>query len=197
MTATPAHTGEYEVPYGIIWPAQSMDKTFDSSWVILYNSHYGIDSSFFHSKPAFFAGHYNNTGYNNIAFDIDKKFINLENSFKKQFNTLSEYYHDIDYESAKKTFAQSCSVLLELRPEVFSLELTSEKSIFYTIKKDSYTFFIQHFLNVIDEDEDEMIMSAFNGAEKLPSFAGTLKNVFIELNNIGFKNEIINASVFA
>lgn len=42
-----------------------------------------------------------------------------------------------------------------------------------------------------------MIMSAFNRAEKLPSFAGTLKNVFIELNNIVFKDEIINVSVFA
>lgn len=56
MPATPAYTGEYEVPYGIIWPAQFTDKTYDSSGAILYNSHYGIDSSFFIVNQRFLQG---------------------------------------------------------------------------------------------------------------------------------------------
>ena len=64
------------------------------------------------------------------------------------------------------------------------MELTHEQSAFFTIKKNDYTFFIQHFLNEIDEDDDEAILTVFKGNEKLPSYAGSLLKTISELNSV-------------
>jgi hypothetical protein len=64
------------------------------------------------------------------------------------------------------------------------MELTHEQSAFFTIKKSDYTFFIQHFLNEIDEDDDEAILTVFKGNEKLPSYAGSLSKTISELNSV-------------
>jgi hypothetical protein len=58
------------------------------------------------------------------------------------------------------------------------MELTHEQSAFFTIKKNDYTFFIQHFLNEIDEDDDEAILTVFKGNEKLPSYVVACQKLF-------------------
>ena len=72
------------------------------------------------------------------------------------------------------------------------MELTHEQSAFFTIKKSDYTFFIQHFLYEIDEDDDEAILTAFKGNEKLPSYAGSLSQTISELSSILEPDSLFN-----
>ena len=103
---------------------------------------------------------------------IDKQFVQIESAFKNQFDKLANYYDGIDINFAKQKLALSLSLILELCPDVLTVELTPEKSIFYTLKKDDFTFFFQHFIEV-NEDDDEAILTGFKGKSKLPSYAGS------------------------
>ncbi len=104
----------------------------------------------------------------------DKKFIELEDSFNKQLDNIKEFWNDVNLNNAKRQFAKSSSELLQLRPLAFSMELTSEKSVFYVFSKKNYLFFIQHFLDIEDPADDEMIITIYKDNAKLPSYAGSL-----------------------
>lgn len=75
--------------------------------------------------------------------------------------------------------------MLKFKPDAFSIELTHENEIFYTIKKGEYTFFVSNFLNKEDRDkEDEAAISIFKNKKQLPSLFSSLDNVFNHLNEI-------------
>jgi len=114
----------------------------------------------------------------------DNKYINFKKAFKVQFEKLAEYFADLDFVSVDEKLSSSLSSILASNPDVISMELTYEQSAFYTIKKNEYTFFIQHFLNEIDEDDDEAILTMFKGNQKQPSYAGSLSQTISELNSV-------------
>lgn len=116
--------------------------------------------------------------------NTDKDYIKFETLFIKQFEKLSEYYKDVDFEDIMVEFSLSLSEILKLNPDVITMELTAEKSVYYTFLKDDYSIFIQHYLNISDTEDDEAILTAFKGDLKLPSFAGNLDETLIELKEI-------------
>ena len=120
------------------------------------------------------------TGINNS----DKDYIKFETQFIKQFEKLSEFFKDVTFEEIKEEFSMSLSEILKLKPEILTMELTSERSVYYTFIKNDYSVFIQHYLNVLDPDDDEAILTAFKNDSKLPSFAGSLDETLDELRDI-------------
>jgi hypothetical protein len=139
---------------------------------------------FFHSNQFGSKSPYEGTLSDISISDSDKKFINFKKAFKAQFDSLSEYFSDVNFNVANEKLSLSLSSLLASNPDVISMELTHEQSAFFTIKKSDYTFFIQHFLNEIDEDDDEAILTVFKGNEKLPSYAGSLSQTISELISV-------------
>jgi hypothetical protein len=139
---------------------------------------------FFHSNQFGSKSPYEGTLSDISNSNSDKKFINLKKAFKTQFETLSEYFADVNFNVANEKLSLSLGGLLASNPDVISMELTHEQSAFFTIKKSDYTFFIQHFLNDIDEDDDEAILTVFKGNEKLPSYAGSLSQTISELFSV-------------
>lgn len=128
----------------------------------------------------------NENAFEGTKLDInncDKKFINLKKAFKVQFESLKEFYHDLDFNDADMKSTQSLGSLLEMNPDIISMELTHDQSIFYTFKKFDYTFFIQHFIYDIELDEDEATLTIFKGDLKQPSFGGSLSETIFEIKN--------------
>ena len=72
--------------------------------------------------------------------------------------------------------------LLLFKPDIISEELVEKYCIFYTIRKDDFTFFLTYYLEEIGEGDDEAIVTIFKNKEKLPSYAGSLKQAIIEIN---------------
>jgi hypothetical protein len=116
----------------------------------------------------------------------DKDFIKFESQFIKQYQKLSEYYTEGNFEKYKQKFSVSLSEILKFKPDVLTMELTTEGSVYYTFIKNDYSIFIQHYLDIIDLEDDEAILTAFNNDTKLPSFAGSLDETLIELKDIIF-----------
>ena len=79
---------------------------------------------------------------------------------------------------------KSINDLLRIDPDVITLELTYEGSIFFTIKKGNYTVFIQHFIDPhsLEDGDDEAFLTIFDGKEKLPSFSGQINDVIFQLH---------------
>jgi hypothetical protein len=144
-----------------------------------------------YSAEAFHIFHSNQFGskkqYEGTVIDnsnADKEFIKFKKLFKAQYETLAEYFAAVNFIAADEKLSLSLNSILSTNPDVISMELTHEQSAFFTIKKNDYTFFIQHFLNEIDEDDDEAILTVFKGNEKLPSYAGSLSKTISELNSV-------------
>lgn len=124
------------------------------------------------------------TGGNLRLLISNKKFINYQLKFQEQFNRLKQYFDGMGIVEAKLKFSSSLSPILYLNPDSLSMELTYEKSIFYTIKKGIYTIFIQHNLDIENEEDDEAILSIFKNDEKLPSCAGGLATIMQEASSV-------------
>jgi len=113
----------------------------------------------------------------------DKDYIRFEKLFVSQFEN-SEYFNNADLNKALEGFSNSISELLKLNPDVLTMELTSEKSVYYTFIKNDFTIFIQHYLDILDFDDDEAILTVFKGDSKLPSFGGNLYEALNELKDV-------------
>ncbi len=134
---------------------------------------------------------FENSGAGQIISKTNKQYINFQTSFDKQSYKLKEFWDAVDYAQVKKKFSKSSSILLELNPDVFSMELTTEGSVFYVFRKIDYSFFIQHFLDVHDIDDDEMIITMYRSNIKLPSYAGTLNSALAQIKNVLFNGALI------
>jgi hypothetical protein len=56
-------------------------------------------------------------------------------------------------------------------------------------------FFLQFFLGEIEPDEDELLLSIYDGDEKLPSFAGNMENTLGAVRELVFPNSIIKFGI--
>jgi hypothetical protein len=138
-----------------------------------------LNSGSFMCKSAF-----NMRGETRKMSSSDKDFIKFESLLINQYKNLSEYYKGTSLEEIKKEFSVSLSELLKFKPDVLTMELTSEKSVYYTFIKKDYSIFIQHYLDIKDPDDDVAILTAFKANTKLPSFAGNLDETLSELKDI-------------
>jgi len=181
MPTPAAHINEFNTHQQIVWSLKENNIGSGSTGLLLDNfSKEGV--VFFHSMQPGFNENYFGTFNSVLISNSDRKFINFKKSFKKQFESMSVYFSGLTFEEANEKLSFSLGSLLNTNPDVISMELTHEKSIFYTVKKKDYTFFIQHFLNEIGEEEDETILTIFKGDNKLPSYAGSLLQTISELN---------------
>lgn len=138
---------------------------------------------FFHSKYIIYKYTNYQTTVNIEKNSTVKQVIKYKDIFLSELNRLSHYYADIDKKRANNFLSKSLNFLLDLNPDQFTLELTTDKSIFYTFKKDDFTFFISHFLDVLDEDDDEIAYALFKNNTKEPSYAGDFETFQSEFRN--------------
>ncbi len=118
------------------------------------------------------------TVFNYEQFNNNKKFLKLQSNLKKQIEAKKEFYRNISSNSIESEFALCTNDLFEIKPDLISVELTTEQSLFYTIKKNSFTLFFQHFLFENNfNDVEESLLSVFNNDSKLPSIEGDRSTV--------------------
>lgn len=103
----------------------------------------------------------------------NKLFIKLSNVIKAQYELYTDYYVDIHLDEIMNISAPILSELILLNPDAFSLELTNEESIFYTFKKDDYSFYFQHYFET-EADGFNASMVSFKGDKKLESTSGNI-----------------------
>lgn len=119
-----------------------------------------------------------NTIFNYEQFNDNKKYLKLKSKIQKQIESKKKFYKGLSTEFIEKEFAACTNELFEIQPDLISVELTSEQSLFYTLKKNSFTLFFQYFIseNKYNQSE-EALLSIFNNDNKLPSKEGDRNTV--------------------
>lgn len=119
---------------------------------------------------------YQEVQQNTIGYIEDKYFIRIIKSFHDEWSEKEEYFEGLTLFRAKELIVQSLQFLLYCEPEVISLQLTSDGSAFYTLKKNGITIYFEHYLINHFDENDEVIITARKGDMTEFSFAGDFSN---------------------
>ena|GEM_PF-4493779 len=116
--------------------------------------------------------------------DTVRPFIKLERSFNQQMLRLGGDFSGQSSYVLHEKMKMSAELLLHCSPDAISLELTDEGSIFYTVRKNHFSLYLDHYLAGEIEGKDEAIVSVFRNNDKILDFAGTLDETLIQLNKV-------------
>lgn len=116
----------------------------------------------------------------------------IEISVRNQFKNIEEINQKYSINEIIRKVRSVTADLLCLRPESIKVFLTSDETLFFTIKMYGFTFFISIFLDfeVIDE---EASLVCYKGDVKLPSTAGRINLVIDKIKQLcGFIQRPVN-----
>ncbi len=117
-----------------------------------------------------------------IQLPNSKKFVRYVQKFIKEFSEAKDNLQNITLEDAKQKLEESLSELIVFNFDAFSLEVTSDATIFYSLKKDNLSFYIDHYLD-LNEESEEMILTIFEGDEVVTNIAGSIPEIIHSLDN--------------
>lgn len=126
-------------------------------------------------------------------FKSTRQFIKLEQSFLKQLNDNVELFKDQSRFSLQEKMKISAEAILDCMPDKISLQLTEERSIFYTIIKDDLKIYFQHFLFEEFDECDEAIISIFIGNDNVLNYAGEFSEVINEYSRFMMTSKILKS----
>ncbi len=131
-----------------------------------------------YSSRQVFSGEWRNTPIDNTTRD----FIKLEQSFFTQMKQHEAFFDGQNQYALHEKMKLSSELLLYSSPDAISLQLTEEGSIFYTVRKNEFYIYLQHYLIDEFDETDEAIVSIYNRNEKLLDYGGTLEESIRQLN---------------
>lgn len=120
----------------------------------------------------------------NTPLDDIKSFIKLEQSFLNQLEEMRDVYSNQSKYQLQEKMKLSADALLSSFPDKISLELTHEGSIFYTVLKNDFKIYFQHFLVDEFDETEEAIVSVFKEDLNILNFAGTLDETIAQLGKM-------------
>lgn len=107
----------------------------------------------------------------------ESKSDEIKYSFKEKFELMSPYFNGLSLDEATARMENSLNQIASLKPDDIILELAFDGTIFYKVWKNDFLFFYNHLIiDSEDENDDEVVLTIFKGEEKLPSYAGSLKD---------------------
>jgi hypothetical protein len=134
-------------------------------------------------------------GYTPVS-EITRRFIKLDKSFRRQLSEQQHLFVDCSEYLLHERMKISSELLLSCVPDAISLEITDDKSIFYTWKKNDITIYLDHYLIDEFDGKDEAIVSIYKGDNKIADLAGSLDEVILCVNK-ALVSESIGFMAFA
>jgi hypothetical protein len=115
-----------------------------------------------------------------LSSKTNKQYIKCTDQFRRQ---CASFFPNLNPEQLLEVLQLSLGPILKMKFDSITLEITSEQSVYYTLKKDEFTFFFQHFL-LAESDEDEAMLTYFKYNVNHDSYAGDLESTLRELYNL-------------
>ncbi len=135
--------------------------------------------------------HLTETGTNFRTSESSRRLIHAEKRFLSQLSDYSSLIERVRISTLLESMRKSLSALISINPTQFDLEVTSEDSIYYTAKINSYTIYLQHYLVLEIGDEDEIVFSVFENKKNIFNYAGKLNQSFARLSDFFTKDNIL------
>lgn len=168
-----------KAPQENVWLYNYHDTCSYSTGSTLFNI-CELKESFFNSKVGEELCNPSLTNIGTHHNETNKMFIKLNKILSEQFINISEYYNNISLSEIKSISSTIINKLISLSPDALSLELTNEESIFYTFKRDAYSFYIQHYFETEDDGFNATLVT-FKGDNKIDSINGDINNILASI----------------
>lgn len=78
----------------------------------------------------------------------------------------------------KSKIENSLSVVSELKADAYSAELTTDETLFMSIKKGESTYYIEQYLDAAADDTDDFVLTIFQGKQVITNRSGSLSDIF-------------------
>jgi hypothetical protein len=113
------------------------------------------------------------SGASSSRLNTDQQFIELCRNFEVSLRN-SHLFENNNVFQLKERMKYCADALLNYEPDTITLQVTSEKGLFFTMRKNLFTVYFQYFPVEEFDNSSEAQVSIFNGEENLFNFDGTL-----------------------
>lgn len=111
-----------------------------------------------------------------------KTFVRYMQKFLKHYEAVKDKISGYSEPDIRKKVENSLSELLLINAEAMSVELTEEDTLFFTIKKSNYSFYIDQYLRSDFNDDNEFVMTMFKETKMFSSKSGDLQYLVKTIN---------------
>jgi hypothetical protein len=112
------------------------------------------------------------------------RFIKLEQSFMRQYEVHPEYFGDQSEYCVREKMKISAELILQCNPDIITVQVTGEGSLYYTVLKNDITFYLQHYLIEEFDGTDDAIVTVYKGNDRLFEYGGSLAETIQQLSMI-------------
>jgi len=106
-----------------------------------------------------------------------KLFVKYFQKFDKEYNQNVDSLKKYSAEWVRKKFVSSLSYFLTLNPDALSIEISEDATLFYTIKKNNFTFYIDQYIDSEDNVDEEFVLTTFNKNEMGITKSGNILSI--------------------
>jgi len=109
--------------------------------------------------------------------------VKLDQAFENALRERNDIVPELAFR-IKEAMRLSANILLGSRPDLISIQLTEEQSIYYTLMVEDFRIYVGHYPMSNLEEVDEAVLSIYQGKENILNTSGELGDVIAAANVI-------------
>ncbi|MEP7268218.1 MAG: hypothetical protein ABI844_11380 [Saprospiraceae bacterium] len=113
----------------------------------------------------------------------NNKFIKYLQKFDKEFQSKIGVFRQDFQSELRSKLIESISTFLEIDHQAFSIELSEEASLFFTLKYKNFSFYIDQYISNERNSNEDFIITIFSGDNIIQNKSG---NIFSIVSSIEF-----------
>ena len=111
-------------------------------------------------------------------------FVTFIKKINHEYDELKTQLEGFLKNTIQNKLEYSLSSFLALNADALSVELTAEAILFYTIKKNNFTIYIDQYLDTITGANDEFVLTAFEQKKMLNNKTGSFYTILLSIQDI-------------
>lgn len=113
-----------------------------------------------------------------------KSFVKHFQKFVKEYNQNKDRLKEFSAESVRIKFSSSLSYFLKFKPDAFSIEISEDGTLFYTIKKNNFSFYIDQYIVDEENGDEEFILTSFDKNNMGVVNSGNISSILDNMRDI-------------
>ncbi len=119
----------------------------------------------------------------NTELTTSKFFVKQLQKLLREYGSLKEYFPNISEVDLQNKLEPSLANFIEINSDAFSVELTKDETVFFTLIKKEFSFYIEQYLDGENESE-QFILIAFKSKNLLVNKSGKKIDLINTINSI-------------
>lgn len=119
--------------------------------------------------------------------NTSKAFVNHLRNVIKEYELLRDYFPNVSQQNLINKLQPSLLSFVKMDSDILSVELSKDETIFFTMKKNEFVFYIEQYLEDVI-DEEEFVLTAFRKNNITINRSGSLSKIVSTMNSLSVNN---------